>query len=36
VDYCDVCGAPYFPNPLGEMQHPEIPDEADLNPVHFH
>lgn len=36
VEYCEDCGAPYFPNPLGEMQHPEIPDEADLNPVHFH
>ncbi|HEU0229847.1 MAG TPA: DUF2863 family protein [Burkholderiaceae bacterium] len=36
AEYCDDCGAPYFPNPLGEMQHPEIPDEVDLNPVHFH
>jgi len=36
TEYCDDCGAPYFPNPQGEMQHPELPDEVDLNPVHFH
>jgi hypothetical protein len=36
ADYCEDCGAPYFPNPLGEMQHPEIPDEVDIKPVHFH
>ena len=36
ADYCEDCGAPYFPNPLGEMQHPEIPEEANLTPAHFH
>lgn len=36
TEYCDDCGAPYFPNPLGEMLHPELPDEVDLSPVHFH
>ncbi|GAB2891588.1 DUF2863 family protein [Paralcaligenes sp. KSB-10] len=36
AEFCDDCGAPYFPNPLGEMMHPELPEEIDLNPVHFH
>ncbi len=35
-EYCDDCGAPYFPNALGEMMHPELPDETDMEPVHFH
>ena len=33
---CDDCGAPYFPNPIGEMLHPELPEETDLTPLHFH
>jgi hypothetical protein len=36
IEFCDDCGAPYFPNALGEMIHPELPEETDLNPVHFH
>ena len=36
AEFCDDCGAPYFPNPLGELMHPELPEEIDLNPVHFH
>ncbi|HUH88149.1 MAG TPA: DUF2863 family protein [Pusillimonas sp.] len=35
-EFCDDCGAPYFPDPLGEMQHPELPDEIDVNPLSFH
>lgn len=35
-EYCEDCGAPYFPNFLGEMMHPELPEETDLEPVHFH
>jgi len=35
-DYCEDCGAPYFPNPLGEMVHAELPDDADAAPSHFH
>lgn len=35
-EFCDDCGAPYFPNPLGEMLHPELPEEAVPGPVHFH
>ncbi len=36
TDFCDDCGAPYFPNPMGEMQHPELPEEIDINPLNFH
>jgi len=35
-EFCEDCGAPYFPNPLGEMMHPELPDDADPAPSHFH
>lgn len=35
-EYCEDCGAPYFPDMLGELHHPELPDETDLEPVHFH
>lgn len=36
IDFCDDCGAPYFPNALGDMMHPELPEETDLSPQHFH
>ncbi|MBV6306477.1 DUF2863 family protein [Candidimonas humi] len=36
AEFCEDCGAPYFPNALGEMMHPEVPEEADLGPAHFH
>lgn len=36
AEFCDDCGAPHFPNPLGEMLHPELPEETDLGPIHFH
>lgn len=35
-EFCDDCGAPFFPNFLGEMLHPELPEETDMEPVHFH
>lgn len=35
-EICDDCGAPFFPNSLGEMMHPELPDEINLDPVHLH
>lgn len=35
-EICDDCGAPFFPNSLGEMMHPELPEEIDLEPRHFH
>ncbi|TAN30490.1 MAG: DUF2863 family protein [Castellaniella sp.] len=36
LDYCEDCGAPYFPNMLGEMQHPELPEEIDPEPLQLH
>ena len=36
LEFCDDCGAPYFPNPLGEMVHAEPPEDADAGPAHFH
>lgn len=36
IDFCDDCGAPYFPDPLGDMQHPELPEEIDVTPIHLH
>ena len=36
TEICEDCGAPFFPNALGEMMHPELPDETDLEPRHFH
>ena len=35
-EFCDDCGAPYFPNTLGEFLHPELPEETDMEPVNFH
>ncbi|CAM5778470.1 hypothetical protein CCAE64S_00141 [Castellaniella caeni] len=36
LEFCEDCGTPYFPNMLGEMQHPELPEEIDPAPVQFH
>jgi len=36
MEFCEDCGTPYFPNMLGEMQHPELPEEIDPEPVQFH
>lgn len=36
AEFCDDCGAPFFPNSLGEMMHPELPEETDMEPVNFH
>lgn len=35
-DVCDGCGAPYFPDLMGELQHPELPDETDTEPIILH
>ncbi len=35
-EYCEDCGAPYFPDMLGELQHPELPDDTNLEPMQFH
>ena len=36
LDFCDDCGAPYFPNPAGEMVHAELPEDAQTAPTQFH
>lgn len=35
-EFCEDCGAPYFPNPMGEMVHPELPEEVNPGPIQFH
>lgn len=35
-EFCEDCGAPYFPNPNGEMVHAELPADAETAPSHFH
>ncbi len=35
-DYCEDCGAPQFPNPLGELVHAELPEDAEAAPSRFH
>ncbi|MCM0035567.1 MAG: DUF2863 family protein [Burkholderiaceae bacterium] len=35
-EFCEDCGAPYFPNPNGEMVHAELPADAETAPAHFH
>ena len=36
MEFCDDCGAPYFPDPTGELVHAELPEESDSAPAHFH
>ena len=36
TEFCDDCGAPYFPNPSGELVHAELPEDAETAPSHFH
>lgn len=37
VEYCDDCGTPLYPNPEGEPEHAELPEEqADIPPRHLH
>lgn len=35
-EYCEDCGAPHFPNPLGELVHAELPEDAEAVPAKFH
>jgi len=35
-EVCEDCGAPFFPNPSGEMVHAELPEDAETAPTHFH
>ena len=36
AEYCDDCGAPYFADPLGELVHAEMPEDAPAGNEHFH
>ncbi|MBX3679321.1 DUF2863 family protein [Cognatazoarcus halotolerans] len=37
LEYCDDCGAPYYPSPEGEVVHAEMPEEqAEQAPRHLH
>jgi len=36
LEYCDDCGSPYFPNPVGELVHAGLPEDASEGPAHFH
>ena len=35
-EYCDDCGAPLFADPLGELAHPEMPEDTPQGTEHFH
>lgn len=35
-EFCDDCGAPFFPDPLGQLEHAELPADIDPAPQHFH
>lgn len=36
LEYCEDCAAPLFPNPLGELVHAELPEDATHAPAHLH
>ncbi|RJG11398.1 DUF2863 family protein [Massilia cavernae] len=36
VEYCDDCGAPLFADPVGELVHAEMPEDAPQGGEHFH
>jgi hypothetical protein len=35
-EYCDDCGAPLFADPVGELVHAEMPEDAPQGGEHFH
>ncbi|CAG7601233.1 DUF2863 family protein [Candidatus Vallotia tarda] len=35
-EYCDDCGVPLYANPLGEIVHAEMPEDAEETQPHFH
>jgi hypothetical protein len=35
-EYCDDCGVPLYADPLGEIVHAEMPEDADPAQPHFH
>jgi len=36
VEYCDDCGAPWFPNAEAESVHAEMPEQTESAPGHLH
>ena len=37
LEYCEDCGAPFYPSPEGELVHAELPeDKAEQVPKHLH
>lgn len=36
MEFCEDCGAPLFPDPVGNMEHAELPEDVDTTPKHFH
>ena len=35
-EFCDDCGVPLFVDPLGEIVHAEMPEDAEPSHTHFH
>jgi len=35
-EYCDDCGVPLYPDPVGEVVHAEMPEDAEPSRPHFH
>lgn len=36
AEYCDDCGGPLFADPVGELVHAEMPEDAPTGNEHFH
>lgn len=36
MEFCDDCGAPYYPDREAELVHAEMPEDAPAGPGHFH
>jgi hypothetical protein len=35
-EFCEDCGVPLYPNPVGEIVHAEMPEDAEPEATHFH
>ncbi|PSB92165.1 DUF2863 family protein [Candidatus Pandoraea novymonadis] len=35
-EYCEDCGTPLYPDPIGEVVHVEMPEDIEPNHPHFH
>ena len=35
-EFCEDCGAPFYPDPTGEFVHAELPEGGDSAPAHLH